>query len=115
MASISENGWNDKQSSSTTKALTVEEDDARLLCLGHLEEVPDHSRSFSHVLLDQLGADDSDEARFGSIGDGTRAESLASSRRSVEHHAARDVDAEVDEALWLKRGESLDCRNLDES
>lgn len=79
----------------------VEEDDARLLAARHLEELADHPRTLTNILLHELGADDTDEGGVGAVRDGTGTERLARARRPVEEDAFWWVDAEVDEAFGL--------------
>merc|ERR1719327_2424332 len=65
----------------------VDEDDARLLRAGHLEELAHHARALAHVLLHQLAADDADEARVRPVGHRARGERLAGAWRPVQQDA----------------------------
>jgi hypothetical protein len=56
-------------------------------------------------LVDDLGAADGDEMRFGLIGDGPGQHGLAASGGAVEQHAARRVDAEPLEDLRVLHGQ----------
>ncbi len=42
----------------------------------HDEELSDHARTFSDVLLDKLGTRDTDETAVGVVGDGTGEQGL---------------------------------------
>lgn len=59
------------------------------------------SPHLSHVLLDQLRADDSDEAGVGAVGHGASAQGFPGSRGSEQQHAFGRLDAQVHKALRL--------------
>mmetsp|Transcript_22292 Transcript_22292/g.53383 ORF Transcript_22292/g.53383 Transcript_22292/m.53383 type:complete len:281 (-) Transcript_22292:263-1105(-) len=80
----------------------VDEDDARLLRARHLEELTHHARPLAHVLLHELAADDTDEARVRSVGHGARGERLAGAWRAIQQDALRGVNAELHEALGVQ-------------
>ena len=80
----------------------VEEDNARLFAARHLEQLADHARALAHVLLDELGADDANEAGVSAVGDGARTQRLAGARRAEHEHALGRLDAQVDELLRME-------------
>ena len=55
----------------------------------------------SHVLLDQLGADDADEAGICAVGHGAGTQGLTRARRPEQQNTLRRLDAQVHKALRL--------------
>lgn len=90
----------------------VEEDDARLLRSGHLEELADHASTFTDVLLNQLAADHSDEAGVGAVGDCSGEKGFAGARRAVAEDSLGRIDAELDELFWVQHGKLDDFAHL---
>ncbi|TLD26927.1 hypothetical protein PspLS_04820 [Pyricularia sp. CBS 133598] len=78
----------------------VEKDDACLFRPCHLEQLPNHTSALTHVLLNQLTSNDTDEGGICPVCNCTSAQRLACSRRSVEQCALWRVDTEVHESLW---------------
>jgi len=85
----------------TTNSINfIEEDDASLLCAGHLEELTNHTGTLTNVLLHQLRTNDTNESGVCSVGDSSGAKSLTGSGRTVEKGTLGRVDTQVDEAFW---------------
>lgn len=80
----------------------VEEDDAGFLGLRHLEQLSHHSGSFSHVFLHQLTANDSDEARISSVGNGSGRQGFSGTWRPVEQNALGGIDSQLNELFWVQ-------------
>jgi len=80
----------------------VKEDNAGLLTTRHLEELPYHTGTLSHILLDELRTNDTDESSICTVGDSTSTEGLASSWGAEEKDTLGRVDTKVDETFWLK-------------
>jgi hypothetical protein len=59
-------------SSSTDRIDFIEENDASFLCASQLEQLTYHTSAFTDVALDQLTADDSDEACIRTVCDSSR-------------------------------------------
>ena len=77
----------------------VDEDDARRVALGLVEQVADARGADADEHLDELGARDREERHARLAGDGAGEERLAGARRAHEEHAARDPRAEGVELL----------------
>jgi len=77
----------------------VEKDEAGLFRAREREQLADHARALSDVLLHEFGADDADEAGVGPVGDGAGEERLARSWGTVAEDALWRVDSEGDEFL----------------
>ena len=71
----------------------VDEDDARGVALGLVEQVADAAGADADEHLHELGAGDAEEGHAGLAGDGPGHERLAGSRRADQQHAARDAGA----------------------
>ncbi len=89
----------------------VEEDDARRVVLGLLEEVADAARPDADEHLDEVGTADGEEGRVGLAGDGLGEERLARSGRAYEQAATWDASAEALELLGISE-ELDDFRDL---
>jgi hypothetical protein len=108
---------------STTKAGTtlsadginlINEDDARGLGLGLLEEIPDPGGTDTDEELDELGGGAGEEWDPGLAGDGTREESFTGARRADEEASLGDLGSErgvlvgvleeIDDLLQLELG-----------
>ena len=72
----------------------VDEDDARRVALGLVEEVADAAGADADEHLHELGAGDAEEGHAGLAGHGAGQERLARARRADQEHAARDARAE---------------------
>ena len=72
----------------------VDEDDARCVRLGLVEEIADAAGADADEHLDKLGPGDAEEGHARLAGDRAREEGLAGARRSDQQHAARDARAE---------------------
>ena len=70
----------------------VDEHDARALLPGHLEQFPHEAGALPDVLLDELGADESDEPGVRAVRDRLREEGLPGARGAHEEHALRRLD-----------------------
>ncbi len=79
----------------------VDEDDARGVALGLVEEVADAARADADEHLDELGAGDAEEGHPGLAGDRAGHQGLARARRAHEEDAARDAGAEGVELLGV--------------
>ena len=79
----------------------VDEDDARRVALGLVEQVAHAAGADADEHLDELGAGDAEERHAGLAGDGARHQRLAGARRADEQHAARDARAERVELLGV--------------
>ena len=79
----------------------VDEDDARGVALGLVEQVAHAARADADEHLDELGAGDAEERHAGLAGDGAREKRLAGARRPDQQHAARDARAERVELLGV--------------
>ena len=77
----------------------VDEDDARAVPLGLVEEVADAAGADADEHLDELGAGDREERHARLAGDGPGHQRLAGAGRPDEQHAARDARAERVELL----------------
>ena len=77
----------------------VDEDDARRVALGLVEQVADAAGADADEHLDELGAGDAEERDAGLAGDRAGHQRLAGAGRSDEQHAARDARAERVELL----------------
>lgn len=77
----------------------VEEDDTGLFGPGHLEDLSDHPSTLSHILLDKLGTNNSNEASICSIGHSSGCEGLSCSWGTVKEHTLRRINTELDEFL----------------
>ena len=77
----------------------VDEDDARRVALGLVEQVADAAGADADEHLDELGAGDAEERHAGLTGDGAGHQRLAGAGRPDEQHAARDARAERVELL----------------
>lgn len=67
---------------------------------------PLHSH-LSHILLHQLGADDSDKAGVRPVGHGTGTQGLSGARGPKQQHALWRLNAQIDKPLGLaRRGKS---------
>ena len=90
----------------------VEEDYARLLRSGHLEEFADHAGTFADVLLNQLAAYHSDEAGVGAVGDCSGQKGFPGSRRTVAKDSLGRINAKLDELFRVKHGKLNDFTHL---
>ena len=79
----------------------VDEDDARAVALGLVEQVAHAAGADAHEHLHELGAGDAEEGHAGLAGDGAREQRLAGAGRADEQHAARDARAERVELLGV--------------
>ena len=77
----------------------VDEDDARGVALGLVEEVAHAARADADEHLDELRAGDAEERHAGLTRDGASHQGLAGAGRPDEQHAARDARAERVELL----------------
>ena len=77
----------------------VDEDDARRVALGLVEQVADAAGADADEHLDELGAGDAEERHAGLAGDGAGHQRLAGAGRPDEQDAARDARAERVELL----------------
>ena len=73
----------------------VDEDDARGLGLGLLEQIPDAGRSDSDKELNELGGGAGEERRSGLSGDGLGDQGLSGSRRSDQERSLGDLSSEL--------------------
>jgi hypothetical protein len=72
----------------------VDEDDARAVLLGLLEQVAHPRGADADEHLDEVGAGDREERHPGLTGDRAGQQRLAGSRRAVEQHALGDLGAQ---------------------
>ena len=72
----------------------VDEDDARAVLLGLLEQVAHAGRADADEHLDEVGAGDREERHAGLARDGAGQQRLAGSGRPVEQHALGDLGAQ---------------------
>ena len=79
----------------------VDEDDARAVALGLLEQVAHAAGADADEHLDELGAGDGEERHARLAGDRPGEERLAGARRADQQHAARDAGAERVELLGV--------------
>ena len=79
----------------------VDEDDARRVALGLVEQVADAAGADADEHLDELRAGDREERHAGLAGDGPGHQRLAGARRAHQQHAARDARAERVELLGV--------------
>ncbi len=79
----------------------VDEDDARRIALGLIEQVADARGADADEHLDELRAGDREERDAGLAGDGPGHQRLAGAGRPDEQHAARDPRAERVELLRI--------------
>ena len=77
----------------------VDEDDARRVALGLVEQVADAAGADADEHLDELGAGDAEERHARLARDRASHQRLAGARRADEQHAARDARAERVELL----------------
>ena len=77
----------------------VDEDDARRVALGLVEQVADAAGADADEHLDELGAGDAEERHAGLTGDGACHQRLAGAGRPDQQDAARDAGAERVELL----------------
>ena len=77
----------------------VDEDDARRVALGLVEQVADAAGADADEHLDELRAGDAEERDAGLTGDGSGHQRLAGSRRADQQHATRDPRTERVELL----------------
>ena len=77
----------------------VDEDDARRVALGLVEQVAHAAGADADEHLDELGAGDAEERHARLAGDGAGQQRLAGAGRADEQHAARDARAERVELL----------------
>ena len=83
----------------TDRVDLVDEDDARRVALGLVEQVADAAGADADEHLDELRAGDAEERHAGLTGDGAGHQGLAGAGRPDEEHAARDARAERVELL----------------
>ncbi len=87
----------------------VDEDDARRLLLGILEQIAHAARAHAHEHLHEVGARDGEERHARLARDGLRHERLAGAGRADEQHALRQLAAEPRELLGvLEKLDDLD-------
>ena len=79
----------------------VNENDARGVLLGLLEEVAHSRRAHADEHLDEVAAADGEERRFGFTGHGAGQEGLAGAGRSDEQHAFGDARAQLPVSLRI--------------
>src|SRR6266699_1453251 len=79
----------------------VDEDDARRLVLGLLEQVAHPRGADAHEHLDELRAGQGEEGYVGLAGDGPREQGLAGARRPDDQDALRDAPAEPLVLAWV--------------
>lgn len=79
----------------------VEEDDTRLLAPRHLEQLPNHTRTLTNVLLHELRANNTDESGVCSVGHRARAQGLAGTGGAEQKNTLRGVNTEVDKPFGL--------------
>ena len=72
----------------------VDEDDARAVLLGLLEQVAHPRGADTDEHLDEVGTGDREERHAGLTGDGARQQGLAGAGRAVEQHALGDLGAQ---------------------
>ena len=80
----------------------VDEDDRRRLFLGALEQVAHARRAHAHEHLDELRAGNREERHARLAGHGLGQQRLAGARRTDQQHAARNLSAELAEALGIR-------------
>lgn len=78
----------------------------------HDEELAHHSRTFTNVLLHQLGSTDTDEAAVGVVCDGTRKKRLSSTGRTVEQDTLGLGNTETLKELRVLDGQLDDLLDL---
>src|SRR3972149_6241993 len=88
----------------------VDEDDARRLVLGLLEEVAHAGGAHADEHLDELRAREREERHVGLAGDGAREQGLAGARLADEQHALRDAAAQPPVLLGVRQ----EVHDLDE-
>jgi hypothetical protein len=76
------------------------------------EQLANHPRTFSIVLLHELGTADADEAAVGVVGDGAGEERLSGSGRAIEEDTLRLGDAEGVEEFGVLDGQLDDLLDL---
>src|SRR5207247_6665897 len=79
----------------------VDEDDARRVALGLVEQVAYAARADAHEHLDELGARDGEEGHARLARNGTREHRLSRAGRPDEQDAARDASAPGREFLGV--------------
>ena len=94
------------ESSAANGINLVEEDYARLLRSGHLEEFTDHARTLADILLNQLAAYHSDEAGVRAVGDCSGKKGLPSYRRTVAEDSLGRINTKLDELFRVKQWEA---------
>ncbi len=72
----------------------VDEDDARRVALGLIEQIAHAAGADADEHLDELGAGDAEERHSRFTGNGAREERLAGARRANQQHTARDARAQ---------------------
>jgi len=73
----------------------IDEDYRGGVLSGHSEHVPDHARTFTEVLLHELGANHTDELCGCAVRDRFHEHGLAGSWRTVEEHTSWWVDTDL--------------------
>lgn len=89
------------ESRSTNGINLIEENDTRLLTPRHLEQLTDHTRTLTDILLDELGTNDTDEGSVCAVGYSTGTEGLAGTWGPEKENTLGRVNTEVDETFWL--------------
>ena len=75
----------------------VKENYAGLFGPSHLKDLSHHSRTFSHVFLDQFRSYDSDEAGVSSVSHGSGSQCFSCAWRAVEQHSLWRIDSQINE------------------
>ena len=70
-----------------------------------LYQLAHHPCPFPNVLLHQLAADHTNEARVRAVRDSACGQGLPGARRAVQQDSLRGVDPEGDKALGVQQGE----------
>ena len=81
----------------------IKENNTSFFGSGHREEFSDHPGPLADILLNELTADDSDEASVSPVSNCTSGESLACAWRAVEQDSFGRVYAEIDELFGLEQ------------
>lgn len=81
----------------------VDEHDRRSVLLGHSEDISDHTRAFTEILLDELRTYHPDNGGIGLVGHSLCKHGFTSSWRSIEENTARWVDTDLGVELWMSQ------------
>jgi hypothetical protein len=70
----------------------IKEDNACLLGSGHLEQLANHSGSFSNIFLYKLATNNTNECGIGTVGNGSGSKCLTSTRGTIEEDSLRGIN-----------------------